>query len=329
MSSIRINDGSKSKFRDGNRVDIVVQGTKLRLWVTVIDHAADEVDVVMDMDIINNLGDGTVHWVFAKGEWGKPQRELCFIYYHRQAVYDSQLWTVEWCWKVEPPTLGNRVGCYQHILKGNTRSMFEGEVDRWIEKCILILWKEEVKSEVLLQMVAIQSMKGKIRLVQDFWELNDYVSYHMGSEVTGVYTETLREWRQMMRAFTIFDLNLAYLQLHVGENLWKYQLVRYNNQAYCLTRLDFELNSALKIMATVLKSILGRLLGLKSSKQTYWYFREELGTSMDKEELFLKCGWIVDHYSIKRQLQIVFSYIKRWVDGLSWWKQSRREERRQ
>ena len=54
-------------------------------------------------------------------------------------------------------------------------------------------------------------------------------------------------------------LKSAYLQLRVSEKLWKYQLVRYKDKTYCLTRLGFGLNSAPKIMSMVLKEILGRM----------------------------------------------------------------------
>lgn len=41
----------------------------------------------------------------------------------------------------------------------------------------------------------------------------------------------------------------------MAEKLWKYQLIRYKGLTYSLTRLGFRLTLALKIMATILKTI--------------------------------------------------------------------------
>lgn len=65
-----------------------------------------------------------------------------------------------------------------------------------------------------------------------------------------------QEWRQTMGAATIVDLQSAYLQLHVVENLWQYQLIMYKGATYCLTRLGFGLNVTPKIMAAVFKTVL-------------------------------------------------------------------------
>ena len=60
----------------------------------------------------------------------------------------------------------------------------------------------------------------------------------------------------MNGASTLVDLKSAYLQLHVAKKLWKYQLVKYKGKTYCLTRVGFWLNSAPKIMSTILRKIL-------------------------------------------------------------------------
>ena len=48
----------------------------------------------------------------------------------------------------------------------------------------------------------------------------------------------------------------AYLQIRVDEVLWKFQVVEYERQQYCLTRLGFELNVAPRIMTKILKKVL-------------------------------------------------------------------------
>ena len=52
----------------------------------------------------------------------------------------------------------------------------------------------------------------------------------------------------MMGDNTIIDLKSAYLQLHVAERVWQYQLVMYKGTIYCLTRLGFGLNIIPKTM---------------------------------------------------------------------------------
>ncbi len=66
----------------------------------------------------------------------------------------------------------------------------------------------------------------------------------------------MREWKQTGGASKIVDLKSTYLQLHVSNKLWKYQLVKYKRKTYCLTRVGFGLNSASKIMSMILKKIL-------------------------------------------------------------------------
>lgn len=93
------------------------------------------------------------------------------------------------------------------------------------EEGILMPSKEKVQSGILPLMAVNQPTKHKVRLVLDFREVNTYISCHMGRE-------TMREWRQTIGAATIVDPKLAYLQLHVTEKLWQYQLVRYKKFTY-------------------------------------------------------------------------------------------------
>lgn len=55
-------------------------------------------------------------------------------------AFDGQQKTIEWHWKKEPPILKKNVSCYQHNLKGHSRSEFEEEVEKWIQEDVLILW---------------------------------------------------------------------------------------------------------------------------------------------------------------------------------------------
>ena len=76
--------------------------------------------------------------------------------------------------------------------------------------------------------------------------------------MTDICSERLREWRQLEGEGELVDLKAAYLQIKVSEELWKHQLVRYNGQVYALTRLGFGLNSAPRIMTSILKHVLSK-----------------------------------------------------------------------
>ena len=118
-------------------------------------------------------------------------------------------------------------------------------------------------------MAVIQPTKNKVRPVLDFRELNEYVKCHTGDDVADVCGEVLREWRRTAGASAIVDLKSAYLQLHVHEKLWKYQLVSYGGKTYCLTRVGFGLNSAPRIMNLILKTFLGKDEKVKAATNSY------------------------------------------------------------
>ena len=71
--------------------------------------------------------------------------------------------------------LRNRISCYERSLSGEMRGKFERELERWIEEGILVPWEEEVEDGVLPLMAVVQTTKGKVRPVLDYWELNTHV----------------------------------------------------------------------------------------------------------------------------------------------------------
>ena len=103
-------------------------------------------------------------------------------------------------------------------------------------------------------MAVMQSSKHKVRPVLDYRELNEHVSSHTGESV--VCGEKLRKWRSMGSNVKLLDLRKAYLQLHITEDLWKYQATKFQGKIYCLTRLGFGLNVAPKIMTAVVNAVL-------------------------------------------------------------------------
>lgn len=91
-------------------------------------------------------------------------------------------------------------------------------------------WEGEDTNGALPLMAVVHPTKNKIRSVLDFRELNEHVSCYTSGEAANVFGENLRIWRRMTGATTIVALKSAYLQLHVSEKLWKYQLVRYKGR---------------------------------------------------------------------------------------------------
>ena len=290
-SSMVAFDGREVPCRGMSLAQVVVRGVPVGVRAIVADKILDGVDLVMGMDAIEQLGGVTV----AGGEvtFGKPHcavsqepaseggeidgresgegNRLCEIEdkdFH--AEFDGERWTVEWKWKSrEPPVLRNRISCYERSLSGEARGGFEREVERWIEEGILVPWEEEVEDGVLPLMAVVQPTKGKVRPVLDYRELNAHVECHTGDSVADVCGETLRTWRQMNTAATVVDLKSAYLQIHVAKSLWKYQLVKVKGKTYCLTRLGFGLSSAPRIMAMILKTVLGKVDRMESGTDSY------------------------------------------------------------
>ena len=203
------------------------------------------------------------------------------------ARFDGERWKVEWFWKGERPVLKNHIGCYDHSLKGRVKEEFDREVERWIDEGILVPWEGDEEG-VLPLMAVTQPTKSKVRPVLDFRELNSYVMCHTGDDVADVCGDTLRKWRRMRGALTIVDLKAAYLQIHVAKKLWRYQLVKYNERTYCLTRLGFGLNCAPRIMTKILKTVLGKRRDVETGTSSYI-------DDILVDETVVKAAKVVDH----------------------------------
>ena len=163
--------------------------------------------------------------------------------------------------------LTNRIDCGESRLRGEIRVEFEKEVERWIDERILILWSGKVEGIQLLQAV-VHPTKKKVRPVLYSWVLNKYVAFHTRDGID-VCEEVIREWRRMEWATKIVDLKSAYLQIHLGKKLWRYQLVEYEGQIHCLNRLGFGLSFAKKIMTAVLKMVLTKDNAVKIATSSY------------------------------------------------------------
>ena len=122
---------------------------------------------------------------------------------------------------------------------------------------------------IISLMTVEQPTKNKEQPVMDFRELNRYVRCHTGDDVIDVCNDILRDWRKLGDEALLVDLKSVYLQMHICKQLWKYQLVQYNNKVHCLTRLDFGLNCALRIIIKILRTVLGTTTNIAYATDAY------------------------------------------------------------
>jgi transposase InsO family protein len=146
---------------------------------------------------------------------------------------------------------------YKCTQKPLIRERYRAELESWISKGWLRRWDGPVEGIVPL-LAVFQPTKDKVRPVMDYRELNAFVECHTGDDKVAVCGEKIRKWRQLCGELKVVDLKSAYLQIHVSEDLWKYQVVKYKGVHYALTRLGFGLSCAPRIMT----SILGKVLSL-------------------------------------------------------------------
>lgn len=277
-------DGHSVKCRGVSTVPLVVAGVRFLMTMTVVDEIVGGIDAVIGMDAIQRLGGvivqgdrvqfGNVGCAvqrdFNRRSRMSPEAHVQIKDSDFEAWFDGKRWTVRYFWKTgTPPTLTNNIAQYDTGLNEEEKQEFDKEVDRWIDEGILVPWTGEVNGIIPL-MGVVQETKKKIRPVMDFGcELNNCVESHTGGEVLDVCNERLREWRRIEGEAEIVDLKSAYLQLHVSPELWQYQLVRYHDKMYALTRLGFGLNSAPKIMSKILKTVLEKESRIAKATSSY------------------------------------------------------------
>ena len=244
--------------------EVEIDGVKIKLKVIGAEHLLGGVDVILGMDVICKLGTVTI----TNGNVTFDSTTRCMVGVPNaievgviddrdfSGKFDGAKWTVEWKWKPGTyPILKNMKERYDSRLSAENEKLFEDEVERWIREGILVPYRGKVEG-VLPLMAVLQETKKKVRPVLDFRELNSYVQCHTGDEEINVCSEKLREWRKTNGELELVDLQSAYLQIRVEKSLWKYQVVKFKGNTYCLTRLGFGLNVAPRIMAVVLKRVL-------------------------------------------------------------------------
>ncbi len=168
-----------------------------------------------------------------------------------KAVFNQGKWVAEWKWSSKPPDDCKFIKNY--AVKPHMQDAFNEKINEWIEKGWLKQYDGEVKSVIPLMAVE-QVLKKKVRPVLDYRRLNEYTSSYTGD--SDVCEEKIRKWRRIGNNCKILDLKDAYLQIHIAEKFWPYQVVNFQGKTYCLTRLGFGLNSAPRIMTHILRKVL-------------------------------------------------------------------------
>jgi len=256
-------DGREVSCSGMSTVKLCIGEKEVEQHVRLVESLAGGLDFVLGMDVITQLGGVTVDRdVVRFGTAGKcsmtaiKEQVPNIVDKDFDAWFDGEKWVVRYKWNENgEPVLKNRVSEYKTGLDDGKRNQYETEVERWIEEGILVPWKGE-EGGLLPLMAVEQATKNKIRPVLDFRELNQNVNCHTGDDGVDVCGEKMREWRQVQGATEVVDLKAAYLQIHISEDLWKHQLVRFKGCTYCLTRLGFGLNAAPRIMSKILTTVL-------------------------------------------------------------------------
>lgn len=95
----------------------------------------------------------------------------------------------------------------------------------------------------------------EVRPTLDYTDLNEYIAGTSDRENNEICAESLREWRRYYGMY-LGDLSKAYMRVHVSPELWRFQVLRWRDQDYVLTRLGFGLRSAPRMLKRIMDSIL-------------------------------------------------------------------------
>jgi ribonuclease HI len=254
--SVVMMNGELSECQFAVVLNVVVHGMTVVLDCLVAD-VVPGYDLLLGMDGVKELGGVEVCGNGSRVTFLKEKRIVAMaeeVAVHDKdfsAIFKNGAWTVEWKWLESPPKLHNRVSSYR--VPQEAQEAYDQEIAEWIRNDWLVPFEGDCDGVIPL-MAVVQVNKAKVRPVMDYRELNQFVSSHTADgDVCG---KKLRAWRRLGENVSIIDLRKAYLQIHVEETLWKYQVIEYKGRRYCLTRLGFGLNVAPKIMTKILHKVL-------------------------------------------------------------------------
>ena len=203
------------------------------------------------------------------------------------------IWTTTWKWTGGrmPAPLENKIA--EYLVQEHIRSGYENELQLWIMNSWLVPYPEEELGppQVLIPlMVIVQDNKGKVRLVMDYRELNNFVDAYMAN--VDVCALKLWEWWQQGSNVATLDLRRAYLQVRVPQSLWPFQI---KERRYCLTQLGFGLNVAPKIMSVIMNVVMSQDEEIQRATSSYIdnvYVNDNVASSRRVKE-HLECFGLV------------------------------------
>lgn len=261
-------NGSVTQCADSVDVTVTVQGKELKLNC-LVSNLLPGYDMLLGMDAVPQLGG-----VYISDEggvtFGVPVGQAAASAVHMkdrdyEITFADGKWLARWTWTDgQPALLTNSVPNYH--IRDDVAPQYDRVVESWIEKGWLQPYDGPCDGIIPL-LAVVQENKNKIRPVLDYRELNQFVSSHTAeSEVCG---EKLRCWRRMGNRVSVLDLRDAYLQIHIDEDLWKFQVVEHRGRRYCLTRLGFGLNVAPKIMSAIVRKVLSLSPRIAAATDSY------------------------------------------------------------
>ena len=250
-------------------ITLTLNGEMIKVKALVLERVL--FDIIIGMDILGKMKE----IVISEGRLGIYSKACTSVDVQKpeplviedtdfEAHFNGDYWTISWKWKDSPPTLKNKKSCYQ--MTPEVQKGFDDELEKWIKEGWLKAC-EKPENGVIPMLAIEQPTKNKIRPVLDFRELNDYVKSFPGDSKH--CDETLRRWRSNKDDVATLDLEHAYLQVRVDEKFWKYQVIHYKGKYYKLTRLGFGLNSAPKIMSTIVAKVLSLDIQIGQATDNY------------------------------------------------------------
>ena len=226
-----------------------------------------DAEAIIGIDLIKKLGgvfvNPTLEVQFGRKKFsaaiGKTceEKQLVVSDHDFRAHFHGQKWTVEWKWNDGEPVITNK--CAGYPVAPDVVDDFDHEIEQWIKDG----WLKEYDPDVhgsqagVIPLLAVKqpNKPRRVRPVMDYRELNYHVISHPGFDAA-VCQEKLRKWRKRGTCAFLLDLKKAYLQVHVAESLQRFQMVKYKNKCYVMTRMGFGLNVAPKVMSKIVSHVL-------------------------------------------------------------------------
>ena len=245
-------DGARVRVREEAEATVGLAGRSVTVPVLRAYSLLGGVDVIVGMDVLRAfrimVDKGKLTVVASDHDNSVVELEQGKLKVQGRnftAWFQDGYWTVKWDWNQEP-SLTQTIS--QYAVAPGLKEDFEKGVEKWIQHG----WLQErpepdqasTRAPTVPLMAVHQPTKRKVRPVMDYREMNEFVEAS-GADAD-VCADKMREWRQFPANSATLDIRDAYMQIRVHPDCSKYQLVRYKNKCYELTRMGFGLNCAPK-----------------------------------------------------------------------------------